>query len=84
MMKVYLVEINNYESFEDYRAWIEKAFTTYRAASQWLIEDGFEVYPLYNYKGEWELDFYWQESNEYMADCRGAGIIEIELYEQTS
>ncbi|WP_156341140.1 hypothetical protein [Cytobacillus solani] len=43
-MKVYLVEINNYESFEDYRAWIEKAFTTYRAASQWLIEDGFEVY----------------------------------------
>ena len=77
-MKVYLVDVDNGESYEDYRHWIEKIFTTYRGASQWLINEGYKVYPECR-QGEWKLYFLWRESDEYMANSNFAEIIEMEL-----
>lgn len=77
MNKVYLVEMDNGESYEDYHAWIEKAFTSYRNATKWLIDEGYEVFPEHKMSGKLELNFYWQESDEYMADCSFAKIIEM-------
>lgn len=77
-MKIYLVDVDNGETYEDYRHWIEAVFTTYRGASQYLIDEGYE--PDYvRRRGEDELEFYWQESDEYMAECSHAYIIEKEL-----
>lgn len=77
-MKVFLVEKDNCESYEDNRKWISKAFKTYRGASQWLIDQSFEVY-YETFTGVEDLWFFWQESDEYMAACEGARIIEMEL-----
>ena len=81
-MDVYLIEINNCESYEDYYYWIDKVFTTYKAASMELIERDYKVYPERDFSsGEWDVRFKWQESDEYMARCNGAKIIEKVLYE---
>ena len=40
-MKVYLVEMDNGEVYEEYFRWTEKVFTTYRGASQYLIDEGY-------------------------------------------
>jgi len=72
-MKVYLVELDNGLSFEDYYSWIEKAFTTYRGASQWLIDEGFEPHLEHDIYGDLELSFS-TENND-------AKIIEIEVSE---
>ncbi|WP_099301946.1 hypothetical protein [Bacillus sp. Marseille-P3800] len=40
-MKVYLVEKDNGESFEDNYTWIDGAYSTYRKASGSLLEDGY-------------------------------------------
>lgn len=74
-MKIYLVET----SYEDYHPSIEKTFTTYKGASQWLINEGYEPYFDYNIHGEIELNFYWEDSVEYMADCSYGEIIEMEV-----
>jgi len=82
-MKVYLVEINNMEAYEDYRAWIEKAFASYRGASQWLIDKGFEPY-YEKFFGVGDIKFYWQAKDEddYLYECEKAKIIEMELEEE--
>ena len=77
-MKVYLVEKDNCESYEDYHDWIDGAFKTFRGASQSLINEGFEPYYERHF-GESRLRFFWEESDEYMAKCQGARIIEIEV-----
>ncbi|WEG18594.1 hypothetical protein PQ478_08930 [Alkalihalophilus pseudofirmus] len=80
MSKVYLVETDNGEAYEDYFSSVVKAFTTYRAASEWLISEGYE--PYYEmFHGEGRLRFYWEESDEYMSDCSFGKIIEMELEE---
>ncbi|PKR83509.1 hypothetical protein [Heyndrickxia camelliae] len=80
-MKVYLVDVDNGESYEDHRHWIEKVFTSYRGASQYLINEGYEVYYHYDYSNEIDVDFYWQENDAYMANCSYASIIEKDLEE---
>lgn len=77
-MKIYLVEKNNCEPYEDYHSWIETVYTSYRDASQSLIDDGFEAY-YWSINSIGDLRFYWQESDEYMADCQGARVLEREL-----
>lgn len=78
--KVYLVDIDNGESYEDYRHSVDKVFSTYRGASQWLIDEGYKVYESYNYNNrEPDLGFRRQESDEYMADSSNAEIIEMEV-----
>ncbi|WP_405101692.1 hypothetical protein [Oceanobacillus sp. FSL H7-0719] len=78
-MKVYLVERDNGEMYEDYQTYITSAHLTYRNASQQLIDDGYEPYPTTNYEGDTVLYFCWQESDEYMAESSHAEIIEIEV-----
>lgn len=77
-MKVYLIEKDNCESYEDFYKWISSAHSSYRGASQSLIDEGFEAY-IELYAGKYDVRFYWQESNQYMAESRGAKIIEMEL-----
>lgn len=77
--KIYLVQVDNRELYEDYQDWIEKAFTTYRAASQYLIDQGYEPFVEEGWKGEFELHFYWEENVWY---TRSMGeIIEMDLEE---
>jgi hypothetical protein len=80
--KVYVVDIDNGESYEDFRHWISKVFTTYRTAVNYLLDQGYEPFPTYTYTingQERDVAFYWQESDEYMADSSIAKIIEMEL-----
>lgn len=79
-MKIYLIKKDNCETYEDYYEWISNAFTTFRGASQLLIDQGFEVY-YHTFNGKGDIRFLWQESEEYMSRCKGARIIEIEVEE---
>lgn len=80
--KVYLVDIDNGESYEDYRHSVDKVFSTYRGASQWLIDEGYQPYEFYNHSDqEADIAFEWIESDEYMADSSNAEIIEMEVNE---
>lgn len=80
-MKVYLVDVDNGESHEDYSHWVEKIYTSYRDASQYLIDEGFEAYFDYNDNDEIEVDFYWEKSKDHYADCSWARIIEMDIEE---
>lgn len=80
-MKVYLVDVDNGESYEDYMHGIRAVFTTYRGASEWLIDKGYEPYYYIDYENKDDVRFYWQESDEYMADRSNATIIEMEVRE---
>ena len=81
-MNVYLVEMDNGESYEDYYSWIDTVYTTYRAASMDLIERGYEVYPERSFSsGEWDLGFEWKELDDDIMRYSGAKIIEKELWE---
>jgi hypothetical protein len=77
-MKVYLVEVDNGELYDSYSSWIEKAFTTYRKASAWLIEKGYKPDFTYSIKGEVDVYFY-LPGEEYL-DSQ-AWITEIEIEE---
>jgi hypothetical protein len=84
-VNVYLVEVDNGESYEDHRHWITKVFTTYRGASQWLINEEYKPYSEFKWTEngkEMDLYFYWQESDEYMAESSFAKIYEMELEEE--
>ncbi|MGD6876834.1 hypothetical protein [Bacillus infantis] len=82
-MKVFLVDIDNGETYEDYRHEVKKAFSTFRAASQWLVNEGYEPYPHNdNVKNELKIGFWWYESDEYMADTSYAKIIEMTVEEK--
>jgi hypothetical protein len=43
-MKVYLIDRDNQEQYEDYEHGTIAAFTTFRGASQYLIERGYKPY----------------------------------------
>lgn len=45
-MKVYLVDISDGGSFEDYEHGIHYVSSSYRKASDWLIESGYEPYTI--------------------------------------
>jgi hypothetical protein len=77
-MKVYLVDTDNGELYEDYHHSVDKVFTTYRGATQWLIDEGYEPY-YDNTFGKFDVGFYWQEDDEYMSRCSDAKVIEMEL-----
>ena len=81
-MKIYLVDMDNGESYEDYRHWIAKVFTDYRKAAEWLVEIGYEPRYLYKWTGSeygHDVEYYCQESEGYMAECSWARILEMEL-----
>lgn len=81
-MKVYLIDIDNGESYEDFHHWIKKVFTTYRGASQWLIDEGYDVYVNNWKKDAMELEFYWEDKeDDYVYGCKYARIIEMEVDE---
>lgn len=59
-MKIYLIEKDNGESYEDYHAYIESAFTSYRTATEALLNEGYKMYPqrsFYTTEWKWELGF---------------------------
>lgn len=57
-MKIYLIEKDNGESYEDYHSEITSAFTNYRKATESLLDDGYKPYPLKSFMtGEWEVRF---------------------------
>lgn len=77
-MKVYLVETDNGESYEDYHASIESVHKSFRSASQYLLDGGYKPFPDRDFMtGEPVVRFYWEDSEEYR--CSGARIIEMEL-----
>jgi hypothetical protein len=43
-MKIYLVDVDNGGSYEDYDHRAIAAFTTFRSASQYLLDDGYKPY----------------------------------------
>ena len=45
-MKVYVVEVDNGQEYEDYEDHIEGIFKSYRSAAQHLINNGFVPYAL--------------------------------------
>ena len=59
-MNVYLVKIDNGECYEDYNWWVEKVYTNYRNASQYLINEGYKPYMDIHHelKFECEIDEY--------------------------
>lgn len=69
-MKVYLVEMDNGETHEDYYYWIEKVFTTYHKASEWLISKKYTPDFTHTMKGEIDLYFYHQKNNGYISEAR--------------
>lgn len=81
-MKIYLVEKDNGQSYEDRYTWIESGFISFRRASQYLLDQGFRPYPILNSENEYVVCFEWYESDEYMADCEFAYIKEMELNEE--
>lgn len=44
-MRIYLIEKDNGESYEDYRTQITSAFTSYRKASESLLSEGYVPHP---------------------------------------
>ena len=63
-MKVYLVEMDNGEMYDDFYRWTEKVFTTYRGASQYLIDEEYDPYPDMNYElDDYELIFSYEDED---------------------
>lgn len=76
-MKVYLVDKDNGETYEDYDHWIDGAYSTYRKASQSLLDDGYIPY----YECD-ELFFHWEKwSDGRFVEESHAHIIEREIDE---
>ena len=69
-MKIYLVEITT-DTFTD----IDKVFTTFRGASQYLIDKGFEPYTQ-KWHGELKLRFFLDDPEWYSKEAK---IIEKDL-----
>ena len=78
-MKVYLVQMDNGEVTHSdlYDQWIEKAFTTYRGAAQFLIDEGYSAYLDYDdYVNEYETGFFVEFEDGTEGEAR---IIEMDL-----
>ena len=80
-MKIYLVEKDNGQSYEDRYTWIESAFVSFRRASQDLLNQGFTPYPQLNSKNEYVVCFERYEIDEDMEIYEFAYIGEIDLNE---
>ena len=81
-MKVYLVEMDNGELYEDYYRWTEKVFTTYRGASQYLLDEDYTPYPEVNYEtNEYYLVFTDEDDEGRTFD---AEVTEMEVEEYSS
>lgn len=80
-MKAYLVQMDNGETYDDYRSWIGKVFTSYRNASKWLISEGYEAFPEYNIHGNLALIFQREEKNDYYEKSYEAKILEMDIEE---
>jgi hypothetical protein len=78
-MDVYLVDVDNGELYEDYYHSVVKVFTTYRAASQWLLEEGYKPFSKNIYINNSEdIEFILDDGVE---DYLHAEIIEMEVEE---
>lgn len=80
-MKIYLVNKDNGESYEDYDHQVVAAFTTFRLASQYLLKDGYIPYIHYEYMTkEPNVRFRWEsEDEDGWEEHSEAKIIEMEL-----
>ncbi|WP_117161323.1 hypothetical protein [Paraliobacillus sp. X-1268] len=56
-MKVYVIELDNGQEYSDYENWVDSVFSSYRSASQSLIDKGFIPYSIKNNLGECVLIF---------------------------
>lgn len=82
-MKVYLIEKDNCESYEDYYSWIETGFTSYRLATEYLLNREFVIcIDLLRNNKEEDLKFYWQEDESRSSFRQGARIIEVEIFDE--
>jgi len=80
-MKIYLIDRDNGESYEDYDHQVVAAFTSFRLASQYLLDDGYTPYIHYDYMTkEPTVRFRWEsEIVEGWGEISDAKIIEMEL-----
>lgn len=57
-MKVYVVEVDNGYSYSDNEHWVEKVYSTYRGATTYLLENGYQPYAYeIRERNEWHLQF---------------------------
>ncbi|MGM9986356.1 MAG: hypothetical protein ACI35O_03915 [Bacillaceae bacterium] len=78
-MKVYLVQVDNGDHYENYYRWTEKVFTTYMGAAQYLIDEGYEPYSDFNYEtNEPDVSFCVELENNFESE---AEIAEMEVEE---
>ena len=80
-MHIYLVELQNDEYGED--RWIDSVFTTYRFATEYLLDEGYEMCPIKDdYTEEWDIHFLWEkldEKGKFITDWEIAKIIKMEI-----
>lgn len=82
-MKIYLVDRDNGESYEDYHHQVVAAFTSFRSASQYLIDNGYVPCADYDWKTKEDtIRFLWQsEDGDGWINSSDAWIIEMDLQE---
>ena len=82
-MKVYAIEL--YDDHEVVNQIMNKAFTSYRNASEYLLKNGYDVYVEENdYYDGWELFFekeIWHKTKWYMENKITASVVELEVIE---
>lgn len=82
MNMIYLVEMSNGRYGDDYEDDVEMAFTSYRKASQWLINDGYKpcINGLFSSPRlifiKWKYDYYYAQDSEFVAEIREMKITE--------
>jgi hypothetical protein len=80
-LKIYLVDADNGETYEDYDHQTIAAFTSFRGASQNLVDEGYEPYPYRDFMTkEYNVRFCFTVIDEYgWENSSDAKIIEMEL-----
>ena len=80
MMKVYVLGMDNGMEYEDNQSWVEAVYSSYRSASQYLIDKGFIPYTGRHYEtNEYMICF--EKEDEDTDVERQAWIIECEVKE---
>jgi hypothetical protein len=59
MEKIFLVQTDNGESYEGYQSSIVKIFSSYRLASEWLMQEKYKPYPDEDERKK-DIFFYWE------------------------
>lgn len=82
-MKIYLVDADNGETYEDYNHQTVGAYKSFRGASQSLLDKEYQPYPYSDFMTkEYDVRFHFSTSDEDgWEDCSDAKIIEMELQE---